>query len=163
MNTKNGVVIKMRNLIEVLRKHNHLYYVMGVSEIHDDEYDKLRLALIELEDTHPEYIQADSPILTVGGKPESTYETRKHTVPMLSLGNVFDAEELTTFINEMPVYSEPVVGMSRFILEHKFDGLAVSIVYTEGQLTQALTRGDGKSGEDVTNKVMQISNIPTYI
>ena len=163
MNTKNGVVIKMRNLIEVLRKHNHLYYVMGVSEIHDDEYDKLRLALIELEDTHPEYIQADSPILTVGGKPESTYETRKHTVPMLSLGNVFDVEELTTFINEMPIYSEPPTGMSRFILEHKFDGLAVSIVYNEGQLTQALTRGDGKSGEDVTNKVMQISNIPTYI
>lgn len=163
MNDKIKIVTRMRDLIRVIRQHNHLYYVMGTSEIHDEEYDKLRTELIKLEEQYPEYIQPDSPILTVGGKPESTFETKEHVVPMLSLGNAFNVTDLGVFVDSIPNYSKPALVSPRFILEHKFDGLAVSITYTNGHLTQALTRGDGKFGEDVTNKVLQISNIPTDI
>lgn len=156
MDMKTEIVNQMRQLIMVLRQHNHLYYVMGVSDIHDDEYDKLRADLIKLEKEYPDLVQPDSPIMSVGGKPEATYETKEHAVPMLSLGNVFNTDELISFVESMP-------SPTRFIMEHKFDGLAVSITYVNGQLTQALTRGDGKSGEDVTNKVMQISNVPTFV
>lgn len=158
MDDKTAIINQMRNLISILRHHNHLYYVMGSSEILDEEYDQIRLRLIELENTYPEYVQADSPILTVGGKPESTYETKEHALPMLSLGNIFDYDELLRFILDIPTDDYTSV-----VLEPKFDGLAMSLTYRNGHLVQALTRGDGKVGEDVTNKVLQISNVPTFI
>ena len=163
MSTKNQIVTKMRNLIRILRQHNHLYYVMGESAIQDDEYDQLRLELIALENEHPDLIQIDSPILTVGGKPESTFDTKKHNVPMLSLGNVFNFDELVEFVKRTELDIALLLSSDIFILEHKFDGLALSIIYKSGVLTQALTRGDGKYGEDVTNKVINISNVPSFI
>lgn len=163
MSTKNQIVTNMRNLIQLLRQHNHLYYVMGESAIHDDEYDQLRHELMTLEKEHPDLIQPDSPIMTVGGKPESTFETKEHAVPMLSLGNVFNVDELSEFVKRTELSEDELSVADAFVLEHKFDGLALSITYRSGVLTQALTRGDGKYGEDVTNKVINISNVPLFI
>lgn len=163
MDDKNEIVRRMRTIINQLNQHNHLYYVMGTSDIGDDEYDQLRQRLIALEEQYPDLVQPDSPIQSVGGTPDNALEVKPHAVPMLSLGNVFNENDLKEFVdgvNEMvPNKDAPI----EFVLEHKLDGLAVSLIYNNGLLTQAITRGDGKTGEDVTTKVKTIHNVPNFI
>lgn len=161
MNDDKEIVRIMRHHIDTLRQCNHLYYVMGQSLIEDSTYDVVRAKLVELEAEHPDLVQPDSPINTVGAKPESTHETKEHLTPMLSLGNIFNEEELLSYlVADQKALDDKTV---QYTLEHKFDGLALSLAYEYGVFVQALTRGDGRSGEDVTNKVRTINNVPMYL
>lgn len=154
-----SVLKTMRQLIRIIRHHNNLYYVMGESEIKDDEYDNLRQDLLALEALYPEHVQEDSPSQSVGGEVLSYLPTIEHTVPMLSLGNLFNEGDLIEFLDRV---TKTIVSPV-FVLEYKFDGLAVALQYEYGVLVRAITRGDGKVGENVTGRVKQIQNVPCIL
>ena len=142
-----------------LRHHNHLYYVLDEPSIPDAEYDRLFRELQALETAHPELITPDSPTQRVGAAPLSEFGEVKHAIPMLSLGNVFSDEELIAFDKRIHdrLKSEAEI---EFVAEPKLDGLAISIVYENGVLVRAATRGDGETGEDVTLNVRTIKSVP---
>ncbi len=148
--------------IEELRKqlahHNYQYYVLDNPEIPDIEYDRLFRELQQLEAEHPELITPDSPTQRVGGAPLKGFSEVKHEIPMLSLGNVFSEEELTDFDRRV----RDGLGIDEVIYaaEPKLDGLAISIRYEYGVLVRAATRGDGATGEDVTQNVRTIDAVP---
>lgn len=150
---------KMDELKATLRHHDYLYYVMDAPEIPDTNYDRLMNDLRELEATYPELVAADSPTQRVGGAPSSNFHPVQHTTPMLSLGNVFEKNELIGFINSLYARLDTQEELV-YCCEPKLDGLAVSIVYENGVLAQAATRGDGATGEDVTTNVRTIRNVP---
>ncbi len=153
-----AIIDEMRALINVLKKHNHAYYVLDNPTISDGEYDGLRRQLIALETAHPSLIQTDSPIQTVGGEPLPFFTQVAHDIPMLSLGNVFDAEDLAGFLRRANERLGSTVP--EYEMELKLDGLAVSLKYEHGVFVQAVTRGDGQVGEDITHNVRTIRNLP---
>lgn len=156
-----STVATMRALISLLKQHNHAYYVLDAPTISDGEYDSLRQELLTLEAAHPALIQADSPTQTVGGAPLTHFTQVRHDIPMLSLGNVFNATELQDFVRRTTErLSTPI---KQWQAELKLDGLAVSLKYVHGALTQAVTRGDGTTGEDVTHNVRTIRNLPLVL
>lgn len=168
MTTNSKTLSTIRNLITELKKHNHAYYVLDNPTITDNEYDQLRRELIKLEETHPEFIQPDSPVNQVGDKPLSNFEQVNHDVPMLSLGNVFTEEELQDFMRKVNdrLADNPTTAKIKnpaYEMELKLDGLAVSIKYVNGKFTQAVTRGDGTTGEDISQNVKTIRNLPLLI
>lgn len=149
--------------IEYLRKslsyHAKRYYVYDDPEISDFEYDRLYAELLRLEEDHPEYFDPTSPTQRVGGKPLSKFEEVTHTVPMNSLSDVFDYDEIKDFVNRMKnAVSDPV-----FSVEPKIDGLSVALTYENGILVNGATRGDGTVGEDVTQNIKTINSIPLTI
>src|SRR5471032_2515420 len=142
-----------------LRHHEYQYHVLDTPEVPDAEYDRLMRELRELETTYPELITADSPTQRVGAAPISAFEQVKHQVPMLSLDNVFDDESYLAFykrVQDRLKTTEPLT----FCCELKLDGLAVSLLYENGELVQAATRGDGTTGENITANVRTIRAIP---
>ena len=149
------------NLRNILNNHNHLYYVMDTPEISDHEYDQLFNELSSLEEKFPEMKDVSSPTQNVGSIAGSAFNTVTHDVPMLSLENAFDQEELERFdkrVHEklkLPI-NEPVT----YSCELKFDGAAVSVIYKNGNLMRAATRGDGKKGEDITHNIRTIESLP---
>ncbi|MDE1237939.1 NAD-dependent DNA ligase LigA [Vibrio aestuarianus] len=150
---------QLNQLREMLHYHSVRYYVEDSPEIPDAEYDRLMRELLELEAQHPELITLDSPSQRVGGKPLDGFEQVKHEIPMLSLDNVFDDDELDAFhkrIQDRLATTE----LDAFCCEPKLDGLAVSLLYENGVLIQAATRGDGTTGENITENVRTISAIP---
>ncbi len=150
---------QISKLREQIMLHNSSYYTHDNPIITDAEYDRLIQKLQKLESKHPELISPDSPTQKVGGTVLDGFSKINHEVPMLSLDNVFSSEELSDFItrinNRLNVSEEPV-----FCAEPKLDGLAISLLYQNGQLVRAATRGDGNVGEDVTHNVKTIKNIP---
>lgn len=155
------VVAQMRQLIQVLAQHNHAYYVMDQPTIEDSEYDQLFHQLKALEQQHPELTQPDTPTNTVGAKALSKFETITHVVPMLSLGNVFDQQELNDFARRI---EERLPNQKiQYDVELKFDGLAISLWYEHGVLVRGVTRGDGETGEDITENVKTIRNLPKML
>lgn len=152
------IIAQMRALIKLLKRHNHAYYVMDAPTISDGEYDGLRRTLMMLEQQHPDLIQPDSPINTVGGEPLPFFTQVAHEVPMLSLGNVFNADDLSGFLRR--ANERLGIAIDEYEMELKLDGLAVSLKYQNGQFTQAVTRGDGQVGEDITHNVRTIRNLP---
>lgn len=154
-------ITQMRQLIAALQQHNHAYYVLDNPSISDDEYDALRRKLVALEEQYPNDIQPDSPINQVGGQPLAAFVQVVHDLPMLSLGNVFSPQELTDFVRRAnDRLGEPIAA---FEVELKLDGLAVSLKYHYGQFVQAVTRGDGQVGEDISHNVRTIRNLPLFI
>ncbi|CAH8220584.1 DNA ligase [Vibrio aestuarianus] len=150
---------QLNQLRETLHYHSVRYYVEDSPEIPDAEYDRLMRELLELEAQHPELITLDSPSQRVGGKPLDGFEQVKHEIPMLSLDNAFDDDELDAFhkrIQDRLATTE----LDAFCCEPKLDGLAVSLLYENGVLNQAATRGDGTTGENITENVRTISAIP---
>ncbi|MFV1984006.1 MAG: NAD-dependent DNA ligase LigA [Thiohalomonadales bacterium] len=147
--------IKLR---ETILQHNLKYYVKDDPEIPDAEYDRLILELQALELKYPELITNDSPTQRVGGKPSGQFKTVSHKLPMLSLSNAFSDQEVIDFDERARIKLE--VDIIEYSAEPKLDGLAISLLYEDGLLTQALTRGDGVIGEDVTQNVRTISCIP---
>ncbi|WP_047607295.1 NAD-dependent DNA ligase LigA [Rahnella aquatilis] len=142
-----------------LRHHEYQYHVLDAPEVPDAEYDRLMRELRELETTHPELVTADSPTQRVGAAPLSAFEQVRHRVPMLSLDNVFDEESYLAFykrVQDRLKTAEPLT----FCCELKLDGLAVSLLYENGELVQAATRGDGTTGENITANVRTIRAIP---
>ncbi|WP_180078259.1 NAD-dependent DNA ligase LigA [Acinetobacter sp. YH12251] len=161
MTQQSTVVAQMRQLIQLLAKHNHAYYVMDTPEIEDSEYDQLFHQLKALEEQYPELTQPDSPTNKVGGKALSKFESVTHAVPMLSLGNVFNAEDLFAFARRV---EERLPNQKiEYDVELKFDGLAISLWYENGILIRGVTRGDGETGEDITQNVKTIRNLPKVL
>ncbi|MEN8990605.1 NAD-dependent DNA ligase LigA [Avibacterium paragallinarum] len=161
MTQQSTVVAQMRQLIQLLAKHNHAYYVMDTPEIEDSEYDQLFHQLKALEEQYPELTQPDSPTNKVGGKALSKFESVTHAVPMLSLGNVFNAEDLFGFARRV---EERLPNQKiEYDVELKFDGLAISLWYENGILIRGVTRGDGETGEDITQNVKTIRNLPKVL
>ena len=161
MTQNSAVVAQMRQLIQLLAQHNHAYYVMDQPTIEDSEYDQLFHQLKALEQQHSDLIQSDSPINKVGGKPLSKFENITHAVPMLSLGNVFNQEDLFAFARRI---EERLPNQKiEYDVELKFDGLAISLWYENGVLVRGVTRGDGETGEDITQNVKTIRNLPKVL
>ena len=161
MTQTNPVIAQMRKLIQILAQHNHAYYVMDQPTIEDSEYDQLFHQLKALEQDHPELVQPDTPTNKVGGKALSKFESITHAVPMLSLGNVFNQEELFAFARRI---EERLPNQKiEYDVELKFDGLAISLWYEQGVLVRGVTRGDGETGEDITQNVKTIRNLPKVL
>lgn len=143
-----------------LRQHNHSYYVLDKPTISDFEFDKLLEELIRLESENPEFFDPNSPSQRVGGEVSKSFNTVKHQYPMLSLGNTYSEEELRDFDKRIHKLVEDQI---EYVCELKYDGVSISLIYENGQLTQALTRGDGTQGDDVTANVKTIKSIPLQL
>ena len=135
------------------------YYVHDDPSITDQEYDRLMQELMSLEEKHPEMYDATSPSQRIIGSVLEGFEKVRHDSQMLSLGNVFNKEEIEEFINRI----KETVTNPEFVVECKYDGLAMSLLYDHGHFTKAVTRGDGIVGEDVSNNVKTILSIPMHI
>ena len=146
-----------------LRRYEYEYHVLDNPTIPDAEYDRLFHQLKALETTHPELITADSPTQRVGAKPLSGFAQIRHEIPMLSLDNAFSDEEFYAFVKRIEDRLIRLPEPLTFCCEPKLDGLAVSILYVNGVLTQAATRGDGTTGEDITANIRTIRNIPLQL
>ena len=159
--TEKEEVALLRNKIH---RHDYLYYVKDSPEIPDREYDSLNHRLKELEGKYPECITADSPTQRVGGKVDERFRKVVHPVPMLSLDNTFNVDEVRAFhqrvVKALPDIEESSI---EYVVELKFDGLAVALTYENGKLLRGATRGDGVQGEDVTANLKTIRSIPLEI
>ena len=152
---------EVERLREELRRHEHLYYVADRPEISDAEYDGLMRRLMELEREHPELASPDSPSQRVGGKPREGFVKVRHSSPMLSLDNAFNEAELRDFDRRV---GELLRGESyRYMAELKMDGLSTAMRYRNGRFVQAVTRGDGEIGEDVTENARTIRSLPLRV
>jgi DNA ligase (NAD+) len=150
---------RIATLREDIRYHNYRYYVLDDPLIPDSEYDRLMRQLQALENQHPELISPDSPTQRVGHEPAKVFGEVKHGIPMLSLDNAFDEDELIAFDKRL----RERLGAKRPIEYHaepKLDGLAVSLLYRDGRLVQGATRGDGVTGEDITQNIRTIKSVP---
>ena len=145
------------SLVQQLNRYAQAYYVHDEPLVPDSEYDRLYQKLELLEQQHPELIVAESPTQRVGGAPLSEFSQITHRFPLLSIADIFSAAELTDFNRRL---SEGLSGQVEYCAEPKLDGLAVSLIYENGSLVQAATRGDGRVGEDVTLNVRTIKAIP---
>lgn len=147
---------QIAELREQIEKHNYAYYVLDQPSISDAEYDELMRKLMELEEQYPQYKTPDSPSQRVGGAPLEAFQKVTHRVPMLSLSNAFNEGDLRDF--DRRVRQE--VGDVRYVCELKIDGLAVSLRYEDGYFVQGATRGDGTTGEDITENLKTIRSLP---
>jgi len=149
---------RVEALRESLREHNYRYYVLADPVVSDAEYDRLMRELQELETEYPELVSADSPTQRVGAEPLSGFETVTHRIPMLSLGNAFSEEEVAEFDRRVRDLLD--VETVAYSAEPKLDGVAIALRYEQGRLVLAATRGDGRSGENVTANVRTIRAVP---
>jgi len=158
-----NIQTQIDNLRKTLRQYEYEYHVLDNPTVPDSEYDRLFHQLKALELEHPEFLTSDSPTQRVGAKPLSGFSQIRHEIPMLSLDNAFSDEEFNAFVKRIEdrliILPKPLT----FCCEPKLDGLAVSILYVNGILTQAATRGDGTTGEDITANIRTIRNIPLQL
>src|SRR5664279_4817080 len=147
-------------LREKIDRHARLYYVEDRPELADAEYDGLVRELISLEEAHPELVTPDSPTQRVGGTPVGELPNVRHEIPLLSLENAYAPDELQAWADRV---LDRLGRTPAFVCELKIDGLSVSLVYEDGRLVRAATRGDGTTGEDVTPNVRTIHAIPTVL
>ena len=147
-----------KTLIKTLLHHDELYYNDSKPEISDYEYDQLFTKLKKIEENHPELITPDSPTQRVSDAPASGFVKKEHRIPMLSLQNTYNTEEIIDFDERVKKF----LGLENvtYLCEPKFDGLAIELIYEDGKLTSALTRGNGKVGEDVLSNIKTIKSIP---
>lgn len=150
---------QLEELRNTLNSHAHRYYVLDDPVISDAEYDRLFQELLTLEEQHPELVRPDSPSQRVGGAPLSKFESVAHSHPMLSLDNAFSVEDLFEFEERVKRFLKTTEPVS-YVAEPKLDGLAVEIVYEHGVMKRGLTRGDGRSGEDITANLRTVPAIP---
>ena len=153
---------KIAELRSSLHRHNHLYYVVDEPEISDAAYDRLMQELTALETAYPQLIEPDSPTQRVGAPPLQKFETVPHTIPMLSLENAFDEEEVLAFDERVRRFLKTDLAV-QYTAEPKLDGVAVELVYENGRLVEASTRGDGYAGELITPNIKTIKTIPLVL
>ena len=153
-----NVAERIAQLSREIREHDHRYYVLAQPALSDYEYDRLKGELMELEREHPELIRPDSPTQRVGGEPTKEFPTVVHPAPMLSLDNTYTEEELRDFDRRTrtALEGEPV----DYVAELKIDGVAVYLIYEDGVLSRAATRGDGVRGDDITPNIRTVRSIP---
>ncbi|NLZ43708.1 MAG: NAD-dependent DNA ligase LigA [Clostridia bacterium] len=155
---------RIEQLRAAIARHDYLYYVLDAPEISDSEYDALMRELAELEAAYPQFVTADSPTQRVGGAPAEAFQTVVHPLPLLSLNNAYNTDELIEFDQRLKkqikqIASEPFI-FTGYVGEQKIDGLTVALLYQDGFLVQGATRGDGLRGEDVTANIRTIRSIP---
>lgn len=152
---------KILELRRLLKQYEYEYYVLNNPSVSDAEYDKLMNQLIDLESRYPQFITPDSPTQKVGGTFDSSFKKVKHSTPMLSLSNVYNEEEINAFLQRVnDVIEKPFI---EYVCECKIDGLSISLIYENGKLIKAATRGDGVTGEDITLNAYHIKDIPSKI
>jgi DNA ligase (NAD+) len=158
MSKSSEVVKEIQHLREEIRHHDYLYHVADDPEISDAAYDRLMKRLKQLEAENPKLVTPDSPTQRLGGAPREGFQTVQHKTPMVSLDNAFSLEDLANFDRRM----RQATGREKieYTTEHKFDGLSMSLLYEKGSLVRGVTRGDGRTGEDVTANVRTIRTIP---
>ena len=147
---------RINELIEILNTANYNYYVLDKPTITDQEYDKYLRELIDLEEKYPEFKLDNSPTSRIGGEVVDSFNKVVHEVPMLSLSNVFNEEEIRKFDERI----KKEIKNPKYVCELKIDGLSISLLYKNGKLVRGATRGDGVTGEDITNNVKTIKSIP---
>ena len=147
---------RMNEIIELLNKYAYEYYTLDKPSVEDAEYDRLMQELIRIESSHPEWVRLDSPTRKIGGEVISEFEKVTHRVPMMSLGNVFNEEEIRDFDEKV----SKVFPNHEYVCELKIDGLAFNLEYKDGVFVRAATRGNGIVGEDITHNVKTIKSIP---
>jgi DNA ligase (NAD+) len=158
-NVSPQIIEKARALRSALHRHNYRYYVMDDPEISDAEYDRLMQELIRLEEKYPQLRQPDSPTVRVGAPPLEKFDSMTHTFPMLSLDNGFNDEDILEFDQRVRRnLGEP--DNINYTAEPKMDGVAVELIYENGKLVTAATRGDGQTGEVITDNVKTIQTVP---
>lgn len=159
--SKSEVKVRIEKLGKVIDELRYKYHVLNDPTVTDADYDSLMKELVGLEQKYPEFLDPNSPSQKIGGEPVKKFKTVKHKHPMLSLNDAFDDAELKSWFDRAArlVGEEPILN-SGFYCELKMDGLAVSLIYKDGELDYALTRGDGKVGEDVTSNIKTIKSIP---
>ena len=145
-------------LTEVIRRHDHAYYVLAEPTISDSDYDRMYRELLDLEEAHSGLLTADSPSQRVGGKPVSEFPEHRHAVPMMSLDNTYSYEEMSEFLKRVEKLL-PEADLD-WTVEPKVDGLAVSLRYEKGTLAVGATRGDGVTGDDITGNLKTIRSLP---
>lgn len=160
--TRAADLAEAERLRKEIRHNEYLYYVLDAPEITDAEYDRMMVRLREIEAEYPDSVPADSPTQRVGGRASSQFTEVRHLEPLLSLGNVFSAEELRAF-DERVKGGLPDGSRVEYVMEPKIDGLACSLIYENGRLVRAATRGDGTVGENVTANVRTIRSIPLVL
>jgi len=151
---------KINELRELLKQYGYEYYVLDEPTVPDAEYDHKLHELIKLEEEFPEFITEDSPTQRIGGEPLEGFQKVEHLVPMMSLGNAFNEQDLRDFARRASQGTDEEIS---FVCELKIDGLAVSLTYENGKLTRGATRGDGTTGEDITTNLRTIRSIPLTI
>ncbi|WP_297998550.1 NAD-dependent DNA ligase LigA [uncultured Phascolarctobacterium sp.] len=160
--TRAADLAEAERLRKEIRHNEYLYYVLDAPEITDAEYDRMMVRLREIEAEYPDSVPADSPTQRVGGRASSQFTEVRHLEPLLSLGNVFSTEELCAF-DERVKGGLPEGSRVEYVMEPKIDGLACSLIYENGRLVRAATRGDGTVGENVTANVRTIHSIPLVL
>lgn len=158
--TKDQARAKIEKLSAKLQQHNYLYYIKDAPEISDYEFDQMLKELQKLEEEYPEFKLPTSPTQRVGGGITKEFPTVKHKFPMMSLANTYSKEELEDFLKRIAKsISDPV----EFVCELKYDGAAIGMIYKNGELHKAITRGDGAKGDDITNNVRTIRSVPLVL
>ena len=147
---------RIDELIKIINEADYNYHTLDNPTITDQEYDKYLRELFDLEEEHPELVRADSPTQHAGGEVIDEFKKVSHKIPMMSLSDVFSEDELITF--DERIKKEGI--NPKYMCELKIDGLSVSLLYEQGQLIRAATRGDGTIGEDITHNAKTIKSIP---
>ena len=155
--TKEEAKKKIEKLSKELEEHNYKYYVLAQPGISDYDFDMMLQELVKLEKEFPEFLKTDSPSQRVGGMITKEFKTVKHDFPFLSLNNSYSKEDLTDFDERV---RKGVAGQIEYICELKYDGVAIGLKYEDGKLIQAVTRGDGEQGDDITTNAKTIRAIP---
>src|SRR5262249_40897721 len=151
---------RLKELRDAIRHHEERYYIHNAPEISDEEFDRLLHDLERLEAEHPDLVTADSPTQRVAGRPTEGFATVEHLLPMLSLDNAYDEEELRAFDERVRRAGGLGDAPVAYVAELKIDGLSIALTYEDGSLRRGATRGDGVRGEDVTANVRTIRAIP---
>ena len=161
MSESSTAVERVEALRAEINRHNHLYFALDQPEIGDAQYDDLMRELRGLEEQHPDLVTPDSPTQRVGSEPAEGFAEARHPVPLLSLGNAFDDDELMAWYRRV----SDLIESTDFdlVCELKFDGLAVALTYEDGVLVRGATRGNGTVGEDVTHNLRTIRSIPLRV
>jgi len=151
---------QIEELVKLLNYYNYMYYVENNPVVADYEYDTLYKELSELEKEHPRYRSPDSPTMKVGGEPLKKFSAVKHMVPMLSIDNTYSKEELIDFDARVKKFAEAEEQDIEYVVELKYDGVAVSLIYEGGKFMRGVTRGDGWQGDDITENLKTVKTLP---
>ena len=163
MSKKNEIIKKFKNLISNLKEHNKFYYVEDSPKILDSEYDLLKKNILKLEEKYPFLKKIEKVKDIVGAKPSNKFKKIKHLLPMLSLSNAFEEQDMIDFLKKINNFLNLKQSEIELVAEPKIDGISATLIYENGYLTKGLSRGDGSTGEDILENLKTIDGMPQKI